>query len=135
MMRGGFLGGGNILRSLTLSPMDSMLQQVRQMARRHLETGGPTVSVPKSAKPDLAPRDYILPLDVNPDQVRQAIEAKMGALLKPSDAPPLIERRASGHVVVPGYHILRLGDGRFDLGRRFMHGLIKKLRAGRMRRE
>ena len=134
-MRGGFLGGANIFRSLTLSPMNAALQQAHQMARRrHLEGGGAAAPTPKRAKADLAPRDYILPLDVEPDQVRHAIEAKLGAVLKPSDAPPLIERRASGRVAVPGYHILRLGDGRFDRGRQFLRGLLKQIRARRMRR-
>ena len=47
---------------------------------------------------------------------------------------PLIERRAGGRVVVPGYHLLRLGDGRFDVGRRFMHSLVWQIRRQRGRR-
>jgi hypothetical protein len=80
MMRsppGGFLGGGNMLRSLTLSPLNSALQQAHRMARRHLEAGGAAPSATKCAKPDLVPRDFVLPLDVDADQVRQAIEVKL----------------------------------------------------------
>jgi len=78
MMRsvpGGFLRGGKMLRSLALSPMNAMLQQAHQMARRHLEAGGTVASPPKRAKPDRAPRDFVLPLDVDAEEVRRAIEA------------------------------------------------------------
>ena len=131
---GGFLGGGNILRSLTLSPLNSALQQAHQMARRHLEVGG--VTAPKRAKADLAPRDFVLPLDVDADEVRETIEAKLweGGLPLPADAPPVIESRAGGRIAVPARHLLRLGDGRYDRGREFMRGLIKQIRAGRIRR-
>jgi len=46
---------------------------------------------------------------------------------------PLLARKAGGHMAVSGYHILRLGDGRFDLGRRFVHRTISQIRAQRMR--
>lgn len=134
MMRsppGGFLGGGNMLRSLTMSPMNAALQQAHQMARRHLETGGAAPPALKRAKADLPPRDFVLPLDVDAEEVRKAIEAK---LCDRAPQPPLIERRAGGRVAVPARHLLRLGDGRFDLGRQFMHGLIKQIRARRVQR-
>jgi hypothetical protein len=60
--------------------------------------------------------------------VRKAIATKLGAV-----HTPLIERRAGGHVAVPAHHLRRLGDGRFDLGRHFMHRLIKQIRARRAR--
>ena len=47
---GGFLGLGNTLRSLTLSPMNAALQQAHQMARQRLEAGGaaaPAIDKPK----------------------------------------------------------------------------------------
>jgi hypothetical protein len=134
MMRqppGGFLGAGNMLGSLTLSPLNSALHQAHQMARRHLEARGAAPPAPKHAKPDLAPRDYILPLDEDQEQVWEAIQAKLGDR---APQPPLIERRAGGRVIVPARHLLRLGDGRFDRGRQFMHGLIRQIRARRMRR-
>jgi len=40
----------------------------------------------------------------------------------------LLERRAGGRVVVAGYHLLRLGDGDFAKGKRFMHSLIARIR-------
>ena len=133
---GGFLGGANVFRSLTLSPMNTALQQAHQMAPRHLEAGGAAAATPKRATPDLAPRDYVLPLDVDPDQVRRAIVAKLWerGLPRPADALPVIERRAGGRVAVPARHLLQLGDGRFDRGRQFMHGLVKQIRARRVRR-
>ena len=147
MMRsppGGFLGGGNMLRSLTLSPMNAMLQQAHQMARRHLESGGTAALVPTRAKADipakqpnldLAPRDFVLPLDVDAEEVRQTIEAMLdGASLRSTAASPILERKAGGRVAVSSYHVLRLGEGRFDLGRRFLHGLVRRIRAGRVRR-
>jgi len=100
MMRsppGGFLGGGNMLRSLTMSPMNAALQQAHQMARRHLETVGAAPPAPKRAKADLAPRDFVLPFDLDAEEVRKAIEAKLG---DGAAQPPLIERRVGGRVAV-----------------------------------
>ena len=136
MPRGGFLGGGNMLRSMTLSPMQSMLQQAHQMARRRLEAGGAAAPAPKRANADLAPRDFVLPLDVDAEELRKAIEAKLRdrGLQQATDAPPVIVRRAGGRVAVPACHLLRLGDGRFDRGRQFLRGLLKQIRARRMRR-
>jgi len=39
-----------------------------------------------------------------------------------------LERRAGGRVAVAGYHLLRLGDGNFAKGKRFMHGLVARIR-------
>ena len=46
----------------------------------------------------------------------------------PASATILRERRAGGRIVVVGHHLLRLGDGRFDRGRQFMHTLIASIR-------
>jgi hypothetical protein len=65
--------------------------------------------------------------------VRKAIEAKLGA--DPQRAPnpqPVIERGARG-VVVPARYLLRLGDGEFGCGKRFMHGVIKQIPSRRVR--
>ena len=126
---------GNTLRSLaTPSAIDTALNLVRQQTRRLLAEGGAAPPSPKHAKPDLAPRDFVLPLDVDAEEVRKAIEAKLGASPQPAVAPPVIERRAGGRLVVPARHLLRLGDGRFDRGREFIRGLVKQIRARRMRR-
>ena len=80
-------------------------------------------------------RDFLLPLDIDADEVVKAIKAKLGDRDDASaGATPLIQRKAGGRVAVAGYHILRLGDGRFDLGRRFMHTAIRQIRAQRMHR-
>jgi hypothetical protein len=41
--------------------------------------------------------------------------------------------RAGGRVVVPEFRLLPLGDGRYDRGRQFMHGLIAHLRRRHLR--
>ena len=43
----------------------------------------------------------------------------------------LLERKAGGRVAVSRYNLLRLGDGHFERGRRFMHGLIVDIRRRR----
>jgi len=75
------------------------------------------------------PNEFILPSDVDADQVVKAVEAelsKRGERL--ADAPPVLKRRRGGPAAISGYHILRLGDGRFDRGRRFMHMVISRQR-------
>ena len=44
-----------------------------------------------------------------------------------------MKRKAGGRVVIPAYHLLRIGDGRFDKGRAYLHVLVKDLRAKRWR--
>src|ERR1051325_3549485 len=92
-----FLGLTNTLRSLTASPMASLVQEAHRMARRRLEAGGPAVPAPKPVKADPVPADYVFPVDVPVHEVVKAIEAelqKRGGF--PNGAPPLIERRAGG---------------------------------------
>src|SRR3954451_12180093 len=120
------------LRSLTASPMAGLVQEAHRMARRRLEAGGPAAPAPRPVKADPVPADYVLPLEVPADEVLKAIEAKLGDRDHASTgAPPLLRRKAGGRVAVSGYHILRLGDGRFDLGRRFMHRIINQIRTRR----
>ena len=131
MMRGGFLGGGNILRSLTLSPMNAALQQAHQMARARLKAGG--TPQPKPAKPDPVPPEFIVPADVA-DEVAKAIEAKLREQGGPV-TQPVLQRRAGGRVVVPVAQVKRLGDGDFARGRSFLHGLVWQIRRRRMQRK
>ena len=119
-------------RSLTLSPFSSVLAQARRQARRHLEVGG---TVPANGRVVEEPieQDFELPPDVDPLVVALAIDAKLrhGQKASPGigdDPMQLLERRADGRVVVSGHHLLRLGDGRFDRGRQFMHNLIASIR-------
>ena len=121
------------MRSLTRSPMGSLVQEAHRMARRRLEAGGP-VATPKPVKADAVPADYVLPLDIDPTDLVTAIEAeflKRGERL--TQAPPLIVKRAGGRVAVPGVHVLRLGGGHHGHGRRFLFAAISAIRGQRGR--
>ena len=137
MPRGDFLGiGGNTFRSFTAAPaIQYAVSLAHRMARQRLEAGGTPAAPPKPIRSKTIPADFILPLDVDADEVRKAIErhlAERGS--EPSaDAPPLLKRKAGGRVVIPGYHLLRIADGHYDKGRAFLHGLVKALRARRWR--
>ena len=48
------------------------------MARRRLESGGPATPASKQVKADRVPADYVLPADVDADEVSKAIEAELG---------------------------------------------------------
>ena len=125
-------GLANSLRSLTRSPIAGALHEARRMARRPLEKGG---TVPAHEDADDASGDFVVPSDVDPRLLATEIDAKLhGGRLRAGlgdEALQLLERRAGGRVAVPGRHILRLGDGRFDLGRRFLLGVIGKSRGRR----
>ena len=132
---GGFLGFGNTFRALTMSPIQSALNEAHRMARRRLEQGGATAPAAKPKARAADPGDFIVPADVDAQELAKAIErhlAQQGSE-PPADAPPLLKRKAGGRVVIPGYHLLRIGDGRFDKGRAFLHGLVKDIRAKRWR--
>ena len=126
---------GNTFRSLTMSPMNSVLQQVRRQARAHLERGGVAVPTSKDAKKVSVPLEgIVLPPDIDPADVMSAIETKLGDAGKQRqrDEPDVLERRAGGRIAVSGYHILRLGDGRYDLGKRYTQRLVNDIRARRI---
>jgi hypothetical protein len=119
-------------RSLTLSPFSSVLAQARRQARRHLDMGG-TVPANGRVVEEPVEQDFGLPPDVDPLAVALAIDEKLREGQKASpgigdDPMQLLERRAGGRVVVSGHHLLRLGDGNFAKGKRFMHGLVARLR-------
>jgi hypothetical protein len=119
------------LRSLT-SPLTAALHEAHKMTRPfHFEQGG---MVPHEGRvvDQNDDGDFILPPDVDLMQVALAIDAK----LRDGEAIPglghdptiVLERRAGGRIVVSGHHLLRLGDGNFAKGKRFMHGLVAQLR-------
>jgi hypothetical protein len=129
------LGLAHSLRSLTTSPVTAALQQARRMAQRRLAAGG-TSGPARQVDDDTGPAEFLLPADLDPALVAIAIHAELhgdrGAQAGlGDDLLNVLERRSGGRVVVPGYHLLRLGDGRFDRGKRFMHGVISKLRGER----
>jgi hypothetical protein len=113
------------------------MQQVHRQARAHLETGGIAVPASKDAKkPPARIEDFLLPKDVDAEEVMAAIEAKLrGGRGSQESESKLLERKAGGRVVVPAAHLLRLGDGNFAKGRRFLHGLVWAIRRQRMRRK
>jgi hypothetical protein len=129
-MRVDLFGLGNTFRAM--SPFQQAVNLAHQAARQRLEAGGAPAPARKPAKPDPAPSAFILPGDVDPDEIAKAIEAKLreGG---PVDEP-VLQRRTGGRVVVPAAHLLRLGDGRFDKGRRFVQGLVNQIRVRRSRR-
>jgi hypothetical protein len=132
------LGLAHSLRSLTTSPATAALQQAHRMARRRLESGGAATSNRSRGDDDAADTEFELPSDIDPAEVAFAIHAKLHAGRGAQtglgdDLLNVVERRAGGRVVVPGYHLLRLGDGRFDRGRRFLHSVIGQIRAWRRR--
>src|SRR3954471_19169515 len=118
------------LRSLTASPLTSLAKEAHRMARRRLEAGGAAEApgVVKEEDHDA----FVLPGDLNANELK-IIEAKLrdgaGSL---RDAPPLIERRSGGRVVVPGVHVLRLGGGHHGRGQRFVYAVISQIRGRRM---
>ena len=134
---GGFLGLGHSFSNLTLSPTNSVLQQVRRQARPHLETGGTATPTSKNVKkPPATAEEFLLPPDIDAAEVLAAIEAKLGgsARHRRHDEPDVLERKAGGRIAVSGYHILRLGDGRYDLGKRYIQRIVNDIRARRIQR-
>jgi len=121
------------LRSLTRSPITSALHEARRMARPHFRFGEGGV-VPHEGRvegrDDVG--DFLLPPDVDPMLVALAIEEKLrdGRTAAGLGDEPMrrLERRAGGRIVVAGQHLLRLGDGDFAKGKRFMHSVIAKIR-------
>jgi hypothetical protein len=122
-----------MLRSLTMTPAASAIDMARRMARRRLEVGG-VVAQPSGTKSNEADADFVLPAGIDPLAVAKAVRQKLDVQDSKDELHPLERMKLGGRVVLPRRHLLRLGDGRFDLGRAFMHGLIKELHARRMRR-
>src|SRR4051812_17486686 len=127
-----FTGLANSLRSLIASPIGTVVDQAHRMARRRLESGGAASSKRGRGDDDAADAEFALPSDIDPAEVALAIHARLDAGRGAQaglgdDLLNVLERRAGGRVVVPGFHLLRLGDGNFANGRRFMHSIISKL--------
>lgn len=116
-----------------LSPFHIALREARSMARHHLhfEDGG-TVPHEGRVVEQNDDGDFLLPPDVDPMVVALAIDEKLRDGRKAAglgdDPMRLLERRAGGRIVVAGHRLLRLGDGRFDRGRQFMHNLMASIR-------
>ena len=122
------------LRSLTRSPITSALHEARRMARPHFHFDDGGVVPHEGRVEDRDDEgDFLLPPDVDPMAVALAIDEKLrdGRTAQPGigdDPMRRLERRVGGRIVISGHHLLRLGDGRFDRGRQFMHTLIANIR-------
>jgi hypothetical protein len=119
------------LRSLT-SPLTAALHEAHKMTRPfHFEEGGAVPHEGRVVDHD-DDGDFLLPPDVDPMVVALAMDEKLRDGRKAAglgdDPMRLLERRAGGRIVVAGHHLLRLGDGRYDRGRQFMHNLIVSIR-------
>jgi hypothetical protein len=119
------------LRSLT-SPLTAALHEAHKMTRPfHFEEGGAVPHEGRVVDHD-DDGDFLLPPDVDPMVVALAIDEKLRDGRKAAglgdDPMRLLERRAGGRIVVAGHNLLRLGDGNFAKGKRFMRGLVAKLR-------
>ena len=82
-----------MFRSLTLSPLNSVLQQAHQMARpAGSGRRGCADLAARREKPDLAPRDYVLPLDVDAEEDFRVVAEPGRALRKAGCGLPSMER-------------------------------------------
>ena len=124
------------LRSLTAAPATTAIDQARRMARARLQAGGAAVPVRKQGDQRVAD-DYLLPDGVDAAAVARGVRQKLGISEPVGDGAdalhPLEQRKLGGRIRLSGLHLLRLGDGRFDKGRAFMHRLVADMRVRRMR--
>jgi hypothetical protein len=120
------------LRSLTCSPIESALHSARHMARPFRFEEGGVVPHEGRVEDQSDDEDFLLPADVDPITVALALDEKLRhGQTTPGlgdDPMMLLERRSGGRIVVGGHHLLRLGDGNFAKGKRFMRSLIARIR-------
>jgi hypothetical protein len=120
------------LRSLTRSPIESALHSARHMARPFRFEEGGVVPHEGRVEDQSDDEDFLLPADVDPITVALALDEKLRhGQTTPGlgdDPMMLLERRSGGRIVVGGHHLLRLGDGNFAKGKRFMRSLIARIR-------
>jgi len=120
------------LRSLTRSPIESALHSARHMARPFRFEEGGVVPHEGRVEEENDDEDFLLPADVDPMAVALALDEKLRhGQTTPGlgdDPMMLLERRSGGRIVVGGHHLLRLGDGNFAKGKRFMRSLIARIR-------
>ncbi len=121
------------LRALTAgSPITRVMQEVRRMARRHMETGGAVVP----AQGRMGSVGFRVPADVDVVRLRAAIEARLRAggyikLGRNSGLSNLLERRADGRFVVLQPILVQIGGGNADSGERFLERLVSEMRRRR----
>ena len=129
---------GQTLRSLTMSPISTAVEQAHRMAQRRLEAGGPAVSARGHVDDHSRSRDFVLPTDINPVEVAVAIEAKLrggrgSAHERENGAHSVLTMGPDGSVIVPADYVTRLGNGMVDRGRGVLDRIIGEIRARRVR--
>ena len=122
------------LRSLTRSPIHSVIHEAHRFARHHLESGGHVT--PHNTIGD---HDFVLPPDVSGAEVASAIEDRLrgqrfSSRKRSNGATPTLQTNADGKVVVPAEVMLVLGDGEIDRGRRVVERIVSEIRHHRMLR-
>lgn len=70
------------LGSLTRSPVQTTIDQAHRMAQRHLKAGGATDSARGRVHDHSDASDFVLPADIDAEEVRKAIEAKLRDVIK-----------------------------------------------------
>jgi hypothetical protein len=120
------------LRSLTRSPIHSVIHEAHRFARHHLESGGNVT--PHNTIGD---QDFVLPPDVSASAVTSAIEDRLrgqrfSSRKRGIDAVPPLQTNADGKVVVTAELMLALGDGEIDRGRRVVERIVSEIRHHRM---
>ena len=120
------------LRSLTRSPIHSVIHEAHRFARHHLESGGHVT--PHNTIGD---QDFVLPPDVSASAVARAIEDRLrgqrfSSRKRGIDAVSPLQTNADGKVVVPAEVMLVLGDGEIDRGRRVVERIVSEIRHHRM---
>lgn len=124
-----FLELANTLRSLTRSPITAALNEAHRMARRRLEAGG-------AAMPAANQAGFVLPVDVDPNAVRMAIEAQLradqGFRSGHSSVPAVLEVASDGRFIVPQQVMRWLGRGEVERGKALVDGIVKDVRDRRV---
>ena len=122
------------LRSLTRSPIHSVIHEAHRFARHHLESGGNVT--PHNTIGD---QDFVLPPDVSASALASAIEdrlrgQRLSSRKRGIEGVPPLQTNADGKVVVPANLILLLEDGGIDSGRRVLERIVSEVRHHRMLR-
>jgi hypothetical protein len=131
-------GFDKMFGSLTLSPVQSAINEARRMAQRRLEAGG-SVSSAKDRQDADGASDFIVPPDVDLIPIALAIKTKLHAAGCSYDesrksALQAIEPGSDGRVVIPAGLLSRLGDGDHKQGRKHLERLVSDLRIERLLR-
>src|SRR5437868_15538318 len=111
------------LRSLTRSPIHSVIHEAHRFARHHLESGGNV-----TGSGTIGDQHYVLPPDVGASEVATAIDDWLrGQSRKRSNgATPALKMTSDGRAVVPADVLLLLGDGGIDNGRRVLERIVSE---------